>query len=187
MFGLGRAVLLSGLAIATAAATRAPGMAQEPDVFAKRGVYAETDRGLIELTHYAEGRAISDSIMKAYRYRIEPTRPVPRAAAIASFVVNEPGARADAWMATTQLMFVVGRDVEQGSNVYFQMTTKVTKLRASVYLIVSPELQGPWMRNAYAKAREKFSVNDPPEAFIGLLLQEWSGQPRRLYPVQLFP
>lgn len=164
-----------------------PPAGAEPDVFAKRGVYAETDRGLIELKIYAEGRSISDSVMKAYRYRIEPTQLVPRARAVASFVVNEPGARAEAWMSMTQLVFVVGREVDQGSNAYFQMTPKVTKLRASVYHVISSELQGPWMRTAYEKAREKFSARDLPEAFVGLVLQEWSGQPRRLYPVQMFP
>jgi hypothetical protein len=176
------------LTVAAVAAPAAQRREAEPDVFARRGVYAETDGGIVELKSYAEGRATNDSVMKAYRFSIDRGWSVPRANVVISFVVNEPGNRADDWMAATQLLFVVGRDVDPAGDTAYQMTAKVTKIRASVYQVMSAELQGPWIRTTYDKALLKLGQPpQPPEAYVGLVIQEWSGQPRRLYPVQVLP
>jgi hypothetical protein len=187
MFALGR---MAGSVVICAALSTGVGqrVESEPDVFARRGVYVEADRGIVELRQYAEGRSVSDSVMKAYRYRIDPNSAIPRVGTVISFIVNEPGNRADAWMAGTQVLLVVGQDVDVTGSNYFQMTARVTKLRASVYQIMSPEFQGSWIRSSYDKALLKMPPSAEPRAgYVGVLLQEWTGQPRRLYPVQVLP
>jgi hypothetical protein len=160
---------------------------QDADVYAKRGVYVESDRGVAEMTQYAEATPLHDTPdAKTYRYRIPETLRAPRAKVVLSFVINMPGNRAEGWVAASQLFFIVGRDVEEGKGEsYFQMTPKISRLRPSVYLVQCEQFQGGWLEQKYAQARARLSGATPP-AFVALVVQDANGQPRKLYPVQVF-
>jgi hypothetical protein len=161
--------------------------AQDADVFARRGVYVETDRGVAEMTRYAEAAPLHDAgDTRTYRYLIPDTLQAPRAKVVLSFVINMPGNRAEGWVAASQLLFVVGREIEEGrSDTYFVMTPKISRLRPSVYLVQSAEFQGGWLEQRYAQVLERRPGTRPP-GFVALVVQDANGQPRKLYPVQVF-
>jgi hypothetical protein len=172
-----------------AAAIVAPsgGGTQDADVFAKRGVYAETERGVFELRRYVEGRPLDESSqVKAYRYVIPPGFDTLRGRIVLSFVINMPGNDAEPWVAASQLAFVAGRELEEGrGGNYTQMTPKITRLRPSVYLVQSPQFELSWLKQTYERLAGRGDRKDP-EAFVALMIQDASGQPRKLYPVQVF-
>lgn len=179
-----RMLLLAGFLIVTplAAAGR-----QDADVFARRGIYVETDRGVSELTTYVEAKSLFDQPeLKAYRYVLPPTLRPPTAKVVLSFVINMPGNDAEPWAAASQLLFLVGREIEEGrGNNYVPMTTRVSRLRPSVYLVQSPQFQGSWLRENYTRLTG-LNPAHPPEGFVTLLVQDANGQPRKLYPVKIF-
>jgi hypothetical protein len=47
------------------------------------------------------------------------------------------------------------------------------------------QFQGGWLEQKYAQARARLSGATPP-AFVALVVQDANGQPRKLYPVQVF-
>jgi len=161
--------------------------AQDADVFARRGIYVETERGVSELTTYVEAKPLFDNPeIKAHRYVLPLTLRPTRAKVVLSFVINMPGNAAEPWVAASQLLFLVGRQIEEGRlNNYAQMTTRISRLRPSVYLVQSPQFQGGWLEETYGRLA---GANAPkrPDGFITLLVQDSNGQPRKLYPVQLF-
>jgi hypothetical protein len=178
LFRLALAAVLAGFTL--------PSAAQDADVYARRGVYVETDRGVAEMTRYAEAAPLHDSgDTRTYRYVIPDTLQAPRAKVVLSFVINMPGNRAEGWVAASQLLFVVGREIEEGrSDTYFQMTPKISRLRPSVYLVQSAELQGGWLEQRYAQVLARRPGSKPP-GFVALVVQDANGQPRKLYPVQV--
>jgi hypothetical protein len=161
--------------------------AQDADVFAKRGVYVETERGVFELRSYVEAKSLSDvPEIKAYRYVIPPTLDVPRARVVLSFVINMPGNQAEPWVAATQLAFLAGREIEEGrSGNYVPLTARISRLRPSVYLIQSPQFDLTWIKETYGRLAAREDRKEP-EGFMALMVQDANGQPRKLYPVQLF-
>ena len=174
--------------LAMAALLSAPGRAasvpQDADVFAKRGVYVETETGVSELRNYAEAKPLDASELRAYRYAF-PALAAPQAKVVLSFVINMPGSKAESWVAASQLLFIVGREVEEGrGNNYSQMTPKISRMKPSVYLVQSAEFDRAWLKDAYARLAR--SIAQRPEAFIALIVQDVSGQPRKLYPVKVF-
>lgn len=156
-------------------------------MFAKRGVYAETERGVFELRRYVEGRPLDESsAVKAYRYLIPAGLDVPRGRVVLSFVINMPGNNAEPWVAASELAFVVGHELEEGrGGNYVQMTPKITRLRPSVYLVQSPQFNLAWLKETYDRLAARETAKNP-DAFVGLMIQDANGQPRKLYPVQLF-
>jgi hypothetical protein len=56
--------IAAGLASAGAVASSGFGPAQDADVYAKRGVYVETDRGVSEMRAYAEATSLHDSLRR---------------------------------------------------------------------------------------------------------------------------
>jgi hypothetical protein len=160
---------------------------QDADVYAKRGVYVETDRGVFEMRTYVEARPLVDAVeSKTYRYVLPSGLDAPRAKVVLSFVINMPGSRAEQWAGASQLYFVVGREIEEGrSNTYAPMTAKITRLRPSVYLVLSPQFQGGWLEHTYADILRRRDDKDLP-GYVALIVQDSTGQPRKLYPVQVF-
>jgi hypothetical protein len=182
---------LIGSVVVGAAAAALPARPQEnldnEAVFRMRGVYAETERGVFRMPVSVEARALSDiPELKVYRYVLPPGLDIPRARVVLSFVINMPGNRAEPWVAATQLVFFVGREIEEArSDTYAPMTAKVTRLRPSVYLVQSPQFQGPWLKDTYARLSGRVDRRNP-EGIVGLLVQDENGQPRKLYPIQVF-
>lgn len=160
---------------------------QDADVFAKRGIYVETDQGVSEMRNYVEAKPLSDAaFLKAYRYVFPPSLQTPRAKVVLSFVINMPGDRADTWVAASQLLFVVGREIEEGrGNNYAQMTPKISRMRPNVFLVQSEEFQPTWLKATYARLAGE-TIGQRPEAYVALIVQDVSGQPRKLYPVKVF-
>jgi hypothetical protein len=174
---------------------------QDADVFAKRGIYVETDQGVSEMRQYVEARPLADvavgsggdgripstaPLMRAYGYVLPLSLKAPRAKVVLSFVINMPGDRSDSLAAQSQLLFLLGREVEEGrgSN-YAQMTPKISKMRPSVYLVQSDEFQPAWLKSTYARLAGG-SIAQRPDGYVALIVQDVSGQPRKLYPVKLF-
>jgi hypothetical protein len=54
-----------------------------------------------------------------------------------------------------------------------------------VYLVQSPQFQGPWLKDTYARLSGRVDRRNP-EGIVGLLVQDENGQPRKLYPIQVF-
>jgi hypothetical protein len=185
---------------------------QDADVFAKRGIYVETDQGVSEMRQYAEARPLVDSsfqpasgasqqaqgasdgrsqpsatgVMRAYRYVFPNSLQAPRAKVILSFVINMPGYRSDGLVAGSQLLFVVGREVDEGrASNYAQMTPKISRMRPNVYLVQSEQFQPAWLKSAYDRLAVAI-VGQRPEGYVALIVQDVSGQPRKLYPVKVF-
>lgn len=178
-------VVLAALAGSTLAVTA--GSPQNADVFARRGIYVEADGGVFELRHSVEAKPLADAaVLKAYRYIMPATLSPLAAKVVLSFVINMPGDRAEAWVAASQLLFVLGREVEEGrGNNYAQMTPKISRMRPSVYLVQSAEFEPAWLKQTYERLAGE-TLAQRPEAFITLIVQDVSGQPRKMYPVKVF-
>jgi hypothetical protein len=178
-----RTLVIAGLSVASLGV--AAGW-QDADVFAKRGIYVKTERGVAELTTYVESKSLFDTPeVKAYRYVLPLTLRPPTAKVVLSFVINMPGNGAEPWVAASQLLFLVGRQIEDGRRNNYALTTRISRLRPSVYVVQSPQFQGGWLEETYARLAGADAPHRP-EAFITLLVQDSNGQPRKLYPVKVF-
>lgn len=181
--------LVPAVLTAVAASTLAAGAVapQNADVFARRGIYAETDGGVFELRQYVEARPLADEpVLKAYRYLMPATLTPMTAKVVLSFVINMPGDRAEAWVGASQLLFVLGREVEEGrGHNYAQMTPKISRMKPSVYLVQSAEFEPAWLKKTYERLAGE-SLAKRPEAFVALTVQDSNGQPRKMYPVKVF-
>jgi hypothetical protein len=97
-----------------------------------------------------------------------------------------PGYRSDGLVAGSQLLFVVGREVDEGrASNYAQMTPKISRMRPNVYLVQSEQFQPAWLKSAYDRLAVAI-VGQRPEGYVALIVQDVSGQPRKLYPVKVF-
>jgi hypothetical protein len=171
------ALLLTGLLLAVPISIPADlSQATFPD---RPGVFAVTDRGMVELKVVGEQRTVEGAI-DTFAYAASELDQIPAVASVRSLYVNLMG-----WL-PKDLYLIVGRHrLATPRDEYRRLLGRAYSKGPVLFEVVTEKLEPDALQKEYRQLARKKRAGEDVRAFVVLELASQAGLNRRSYPIQV--
>jgi hypothetical protein len=169
--------LLSGLLLCPpSAAAFGPDAVQMPD---RPGVFAVTNRGIVELPVFGERREVQDAI-DSFHYVAEELDRIPIVPSVSSLYVNVMG-----WTPRDLYLIVGRKKLATPRDNYRRLNGQAFSKGPILFEVVTKKLEPAELEKEYRRLAGKKRPGDDVRAFVVIELSSQAGLSRRCYPVQV--